>query len=114
MFIRMHQVVTSRNLLYLLILRDWENDITVISSFAYMRTNGSMWSNLWRNGAIIGQISRVDYYGKYYQSFETKQEISIKRGDRIMTHCAYDTSYTANLTPFGQHAGGERCLEYLM
>jgi len=72
----------------------------------------TMWSTLWRDGALLSDLGRVEYYNFNFQKFFPEQFILYK-GDRINTHCIYQNPNSVAV-PFGLSSTQEMCIHYLM
>ena len=64
------------------------------------------WSTLWRNNNFVTTTNRVEYYDYHFQSF-VPINVTIKPGDRINTHCVYDTSDDSKPVEFGLSSAQE-------
>jgi len=94
-------------------LSNFTQPLNAISSMLHMHERGSsMWSDLWRNGQLIQQINRVDFYSFNLQQ-TTPINITIMPGDRISTHCIYDTNPDST-TIFGLASYQEMCIDFLL
>jgi len=93
----------------------WTHDITVFQSFLHMHQIGSMmWSQHWSSkGQSLGFISRAEYYAFEHQHL-TPSNLTISRGDRINTHCIWDSSERANETRMGGSSFDEMCVHLIM
>jgi len=94
----------------------WKHPITVIADGLHMHEYGTMiWSTVWHNGQRIKDyLNRAEWYQFSYQQITPLVRV-IQPGDRINTHCVYDTSSVpANESIyFGSASTDEMCLEFL-
>jgi Copper type II ascorbate-dependent monooxygenase, C-terminal domain len=90
--------------------------LTVISSLLHMHETGSrMWTGLYRNNRLVREVGRVDFYDFNFQTqllFEKPFEIL--PGDRLNTHCIFDTTGRTTDTEFGAGSQDEMCIDFLM
>jgi len=94
----------------------WPHNIQVFADMLHMHGYGSMmWTTQWRNGARLeGFLNRVEFWQFDFQSFPTVNRV-IQPGDRVNTHCVYDTSSVPanqNVT-FGGSSSNEMCMEFV-
>ena len=72
-----------------------------------MHQTGAMaWSHHWRNTTDLGYMNRIEYYDFGFQSLVPVERV-IKPGDRLQTHCVWDTTTRTNDTYFGQPSNWE-------
>jgi len=89
------------------------HDINVIGSFQHMHNAGSqMYSTHWRNDTFLGDLNRVDFYDFDFQQ-NTLVSTTIRRGDRLNTHCVYNTLDRNTPTSFGVDSIQEMCMEFV-
>ena len=59
-----------------------------------------MWSRLYNNDSqLIQEINRVDFWQFEFQQ-NTPVNYTIRRGDRVNTHCVYDTKGSTPLLQY--------------
>jgi len=94
----------------------WSNDIIVFADFLHMHEHGkSMWSTQWRDGnRLPGFVNRIEYWDFNFQQITPVQHV-IKRGDRINTHCTYNTMDIPKTKSvrFGSASSDEMCMEFV-
>jgi len=96
----------------------WPNDITVFADGLHMHQVGKMmWSVHYdstgtRVSENNGYLNRVEYWDFKFQDFPRFKTV-IKRGDRINTHCVFDTSTINRTVKFGSASSDEMCLEFV-
>eukprot|EP00026_Physarum_polycephalum_P006528 Phypoly_transcript_06576.p1 GENE.Phypoly_transcript_06576~~Phypoly_transcript_06576.p1 ORF type:complete len:551 (+),score=51.01 Phypoly_transcript_06576:87-1739(+) len=89
------------------------HEITIFTSSPHMHYVGSqIWTSQWRNGTQISEFGRVEYW-----SFENQGQqlmsLTIKPGDRLNTHCIYDSRNKNTPTVFGPASTDEMCIHFL-
>jgi len=89
------------------------HEIRVFQSFPHMHQIGAqIWTTQWRNGTKIAEHGRVEFW-----SFDHQQEeilnFTIQPGDRLNTHCVYDTRHKSSPTPFGISSSEEMCMHFV-
>jgi len=87
----------------------WPNDITVFSSFLHMHETGSQF---WSSHTSAGNktiTNRIDFWSFGFQQ-QTNVNYTIKRGDRINTHCVYHRQPDRQVI-MGKGSTDEMCLE---
>jgi len=91
----------------------WPHEINIFSDFLHMHMAGTqMWSNIWRGNTSLGHLNRADFYGFHFQQ-NTPVQKTIKPGDRISTHCVYNTANRQNFTEFSIESTDEMCMEFI-
>jgi len=89
------------------------HEITVFQSFPHMHQVGSqIWSTQWRDGVQIAEIGRVEYWTFNHQQIE-QVNVTIRPGDRLNTHCVYDTRSKSTKIDFGESSDEEMCMHFL-
>ncbi|MBC8067094.1 MAG: hypothetical protein IAG13_02075 [Deltaproteobacteria bacterium] len=73
----------------------------------------SMWTEVERDGASMGEISRDDPFSFNTQQFQDA-DFTIEPGDRLQTHCTYDSSALDTPTQGGEDSNEEMCLNFMM
>jgi len=93
--------------------KNWPHDIHVFADGLHMHEVGSqMWSTHHRGDEYLGIFNRADFYEFDWQQLATLDKI-IKPGDRINTHCAYNTMSRSTPTKFGIDSTDEMCMEFI-
>jgi hypothetical protein len=81
-----------------------------------MRDLGSeIWTSQWRGNQSLGNLNRVEFWDVNYEQARPIQQV-IKPGDRLNTHCIYD-SYTpqkGTATAFGVYELQEMCIHSIL
>jgi len=91
----------------------FSSSITVFSDFSHMHEIGKqMWTTHWRGNTKLGEINRVDFFDFGFQQ-ATPINVVIKPGDRLNTHCVYDSSQRSGSTIFGISSTDEMCMSFL-
>jgi len=89
------------------------HDIHVFGSLLHMHGVGSaMWSRQWRNGEDLGITNKAEFYSFHFQQ-TTSVNYTIKPGDRINTHCIYNTKSKTTPTVFGIESSQEMCIDFI-
>lgn len=93
---------------------EWPNDIIVFVDFLHMHQAGKqIWSNHYdANNNSLGHFNKIDFWDFDFQQ-NTRMNKTIKRGDRINTHCVYNSlGHTAPIE-FGLESTEEMCMEFI-
>lgn len=103
--------------------RNMGNEIHIFSSTMHMQHNGlQMWTTHWREGKLIGEINRIDFwdYGFHQVGImrifslvlqNTPVNITFVPGDRVNIHCVFKQS--SGYTAFGDFSHNEMCIHYV-
>jgi len=84
----------------------------IFADFLHMHQTGAqMWGTQWRNGTMIRETNRIDYYDFAFQQL-TDVQWDILPGDRFSTHCIYQQQFDRAVT-FGQGSEQEMCIQYI-
>eukprot|EP01113_Clastostelium_recurvatum_P047859 TRINITY_DN85_c0_g2_i1.p1 TRINITY_DN85_c0_g2~~TRINITY_DN85_c0_g2_i1.p1 ORF type:complete len:635 (-),score=137.14 TRINITY_DN85_c0_g2_i1:138-2042(-) len=92
----------------------WPHDITVFGDWLHMHMIGNMgWGTRWdANNTFLGYTTRAEYF-----AFDKQQiadvNFKIKRGDRINSHCVWDSRGRSEATQMGEDSNEEMCFEVL-
>jgi hypothetical protein len=87
--------------------------VTVIANFMHMHSMGrQMYSNVYDSEMNFkSRISTVDFWNFEFQGFSSlRAPVTISSGDKIFTHCFYDTSGWKSTVPFGEGSLNEMCM----
>lgn len=93
--------------------RSFGGPISVFSSFLHMHTFGQrIWTSRIRNG----MTEVMDYREFWDQDFQTivPKNFTIEPGDRLNTHCVYDTTKATKTVTFGVATEQEMCMNFLI
>jgi hypothetical protein len=93
----------------------WDHSINVFADFLHMHSLGArMWSTIHRGNDQIGFLNRIEYYDYNFQELgPLVPYVQLLPGDRIETHCIFNSnSRTANTT-FGADSDEEMCMEFI-
>jgi len=71
-----------------------------------------MFTTQWRNGEYLGDLNHADYYDFDFQQ-TTPMNKTIKRGDRLNTHCIYNSLRRQNPTKFASGSRDEMCIDFI-
>eukprot|EP01112_Ceratiomyxa_fruticulosa_P014193 TRINITY_DN4047_c0_g1_i1.p1 TRINITY_DN4047_c0_g1~~TRINITY_DN4047_c0_g1_i1.p1 ORF type:complete len:590 (-),score=110.31 TRINITY_DN4047_c0_g1_i1:96-1865(-) len=92
----------------------WKNDINVFQDFLHMHQIGDMmWSTVWdTNNNSLGEINRIEYFSFDHQHTMPTNR-TIHRGERINTHCVWNSMERSDPTRMGLQTEDEMCIEFL-
>ena len=97
----------------------FSHEIHVFNSFLHMHELGKeIWSTRWSGEGnepedFLGLTNSADYWSFAFQQ-GTSVSFTIQPGQRLNTHCVYDTSKLGSDTNFGVGSDDEMCMEFLM
>jgi len=88
-------------------------DLYLFGSALHMHVAGAqMWTTVYRDDKYMGTISRADFF-----SFDNQHlnyvNFTIKPGDRLNTHCVFNTVERVRPTGFGYASFNEMCMDFL-
>jgi len=90
------------------------HDITVFCKFfLHMHNIGKQMVTTLHRGDESNVTNRVDFYQFNFQQI-TETNFVIKPGDRLNTHCVYDSTERTEPTIFGPGSDDEMCMDFLM
>jgi len=93
--------------------REWPHDIHIFTSSAHMHTIGSMqWTTHYRDDEYLGETNRVEYFQFDFQQ-QTWIDVIVKPGDRLNTHCVYDSRERTLPTRMGMGSQYEMCMDFI-
>ncbi len=88
--------------------------IHVFSSFLHAhQLANAMWTEVERDGMPMGEIARDDPFSFDTQNFQPT-DFDIMPGDRLETHCIYDSSALDHGTMGGEGSDDEMCINFMM
>ncbi|MGB1015555.1 MAG: hypothetical protein ACPG4T_15570 [Nannocystaceae bacterium] len=91
-----------------------KGDLNVIGTWLHAHEIGSkLWTEVYREGAMIGELGREDPFMFDYQTFRPQSAV-IKPGDELKTHCVYDASDRDFTTYGGEATDDEMCINFLL
>ncbi|CAM9610085.1 unnamed protein product, partial [Ectocarpus fasciculatus] len=95
-------------------------DLNVFASFLHMHKYGrQMWTTVSRFNEDSYKLLSMDYvdYRQYwdynFQKITHTKNMVISQGDKLNTHCVYDTSNTDDVVRFGLASESEMCVHFL-
>jgi hypothetical protein len=93
----------------------WPHEINIFADFLHMHALGSrMWSTLHRGDSQLGYLNRIEYYDYNFQELgPLVPQVKVKPGDRIETHCMFNTYSVSGQTKFGSASDEEMCMEFI-
>jgi dopamine beta-monooxygenase len=90
-----------------------EQEIHIWQSFPHMHQLGSqMWTTQWRGNELVAEIGRIEYWAFDHQQIQFVN-FTIRPGDRLNTHCVFDTRSKNTTTKFGFTSSDEMCIHFL-
>jgi hypothetical protein len=93
--------------------QQFDHDIKLFADFFHMHEIGrSGWSWIHRQGEEPIPLSRVEYFA-FANQHGVPLDVTLKRGDRINTHCVWDSSKRTQPTRISIASTDEMCLEFL-
>jgi hypothetical protein len=105
----------------------WPHKINVFADFLHMHAAGSrIFTNQFRNDSLVRTTNRIDFYSYGFQelvpvNYEIQPGIQItgcdvfikiSLGDRLNTHCTFDTRTRTSATNFGPGSLDEMCISH--
>jgi len=91
----------------------FSHDIEVFASGLHMHASGRrMWTTHYRDDVLLSTTDRADFYAFAFQHVNYVN-YTIKRGDRLNTHCVFDTSDRNYVTRFGYASVAEMCMNFI-
>jgi len=92
----------------------WDHSINVFGDFQHMHNVGKMvWSTVHQDEVQLpGYLNRIEYWEFNFQDYIPKKRV-FNPGDRINTHCVYDTTSKTTPVRFGPASSDEMCLEII-
>jgi len=91
----------------------WPYEIHVYADFLHMHFIGQkIWTNIWRDNQFYTELNDVEYYSYNFQQ-ATDVDVIIKPGDRMNTHCIFDSSSRSAPTVFDIASTDEMCMDFL-
>eukprot|EP01113_Clastostelium_recurvatum_P036458 TRINITY_DN519_c0_g1_i1.p1 TRINITY_DN519_c0_g1~~TRINITY_DN519_c0_g1_i1.p1 ORF type:complete len:607 (+),score=152.87 TRINITY_DN519_c0_g1_i1:1805-3625(+) len=92
----------------------WTHDITVFGDWFHMHHIGSMgWGTLYDSQNVSkGYTSRSEYFA-FDKQHISKVNYTINRGDRIHSHCVWDSTSRTQPTDMGESSDEEMCFHII-
>jgi len=94
----------------------FSHSITVWGSFLHMHSVGhQIWTSRWdSSNNYLGQV-RHDWWNEGFQSVGISNfgNYTVNPGDRLQTHCRYDTSKKSSAVNFGTGSTDEMCMDFI-
>jgi len=93
----------------------WSHPINIFADFLHMHGLGSrIWSTIHRGGNQIGTLNRIEFYDYNFQELgPILPTVQLLPGDRIETHCIFNSYSRTNTTSFGVNSDQEMCMEFV-
>lgn len=91
------------------------NGIFVFAGQMHTHLTGvASWTELVREGRLVGELQRDDHYSPHFQEIRLLAEpVRVEPGDTLAHYCLYDTRKRANITLGGFATTDEMCVTYL-
>jgi hypothetical protein len=91
------------------------SDVTLFASFQHMHGYGSMiWSRYWGpNDEDLGVPNSCEYWNFKSEKTMATNQLLIKRGSRVNTHCVYNTASSNSPVSFGGSTANEMCMDFI-
>jgi len=91
----------------------FSDDLIVFASSLHMHASGAqMWTTHYRDDKYLGTLTRSDFYA-FNNQHSNYINVTIKRGDRLNTHCVFDTRERTRSTGFGYASFSEMCMDFV-
>jgi len=91
----------------------FSHDINVFASGLHMHASGrQMWTTHYRDDVLLSTTDRADFYSFDFQHVNYVN-YTIKRGDRLNTHCVMSTADRNYVTRFGYASIAEMCMNFI-
>lgn len=90
--------------------------LTAYSSFLHAHTRGRrIWTNVVRNGTIIGTMGNNQAYDFNLQKVVAlSPALNLLPGDQFVTYCVYDTSQDTKNVKYGEGTDSEMCINMVL
>eukprot|EP00163_Fabomonas_tropica_P020690 TRINITY_DN36597_c0_g1_i1.p1 TRINITY_DN36597_c0_g1~~TRINITY_DN36597_c0_g1_i1.p1 ORF type:complete len:591 (-),score=114.94 TRINITY_DN36597_c0_g1_i1:122-1894(-) len=92
-----------------------DSGINILSNAFHMHTLGRRsWTEVVRNGKEISPLGTSHYYHFNYQNpSAVVPGTKLYPGDRLITHCVFNTTGRTEVTTFGEGTSDEMCLNFV-
>jgi dopamine beta-monooxygenase len=95
-------------------LRNLASGITVFAVHGHTHSAGNSFkTQIIRNGTELEPLTQIDNYDFNFQLTQYVEPVQLSPGDRLVTHCTYDTTSRTTTTLGGQSILSENCFNYL-
>eukprot|EP01006_Ploeotia_vitrea_P008451 TRINITY_DN2017_c0_g1_i1.p1 TRINITY_DN2017_c0_g1~~TRINITY_DN2017_c0_g1_i1.p1 ORF type:complete len:875 (-),score=137.52 TRINITY_DN2017_c0_g1_i1:60-2684(-) len=90
----------------------WKEPIHVFSNLLHMHNTGArIWNTVQRaNNGPFQELYRIDFWDYHAPRVGNQSMVQINPGDRINTHCVYDTMERDHTMKFGRSTQNEMCI----
>jgi len=93
--------------------RQFDADLNIFASSLHMHVSGAqMWTTHYRDDKLLGTISRTDFFA-FDNQHSNYVNVTLKPGDRLNTHCVFNTKDRSRTTGFGYASFSEMCMDFL-
>jgi hypothetical protein len=88
----------------------WARPITIFASMMHAHLIAkALWTDIVRNGKKVSELQRVNFFSHSKQQLVPVNH-TIHPGDRLTTHCVYDSTSRSKLTKIGPATTMEMCM----
>ena len=91
------------------------DDIHVFGTAPHMHYTGrTIWTTVTRGGQYYSDLDRKEYWNNGFQkAIYRDKTFTIKPGDRLTTHCVFDTRRMGRPVSFGSTTKDEMCMDFI-
>ena len=91
------------------------DDIHVFGTAPHMHYTGrTIWTTVTRGGKYYSDLDRKEYWNNGFQkAIYRDKTFTIKPGDRLTTHCVFDTRRMGRPVSFGSTTKDEMCMDFI-
>jgi hypothetical protein len=90
------------------------SSLTIFGDFLHMHGQGTMmYSVLTKASGAVSILNRIEYYDYGFQQITPISGMQLSAGDRLNTHCVYQTLDRNTSVTFGLATSNEMCIEFL-
>lgn len=93
-----------------------EGGVKIVASALHQHMLGrQMFTDIYRGGEKVFNLSRLDYYDfASQQAIRLNPPFHLMPGDELRTQCVWDSTARTNVTMGGQGSNDEMCIDYIM
>jgi len=87
----------------------WPHNITIFAGYNHAHHLAkSCFTSIWRDGSFLTYVGRAEFYDFNFQQ-TAMEDVVVMPGDRLMSHCVYDSTGMNMTTTFGLATENEMC-----